>query len=94
MALDSELNVTKAFMAMKTALASGPGEVDAHGVLVRANSNPLEMASDYDIRSSNNKRLQMQNSDLRMSTLARRRLETVESGDGIAFVENNEDVDL
>ena len=43
MGLESELNVTKALMAMKSAaIAQGSGEVDAHGVLVRANSNPLE----------------------------------------------------
>ena len=57
MGLDSELNVTKAVMAMKTAIAAGPtAEVDAHGVLVRANSNPMEMVSEQDIRSSNNQK--------------------------------------
>ena len=52
MGLESELNVTKAHMAMKSAIAAGPTEVDAHGVLVRANSNPMEMVSEHDIRSS------------------------------------------
>ena len=46
MAFDSELNVTKAFMKMQTDLASGPRDRDSHGVLVRGNSNPMEMTSE------------------------------------------------
>ena len=46
MAFDSELNVTKAFMKMQTDLASGPRDSETNGVLVRGNSNPMEMTSE------------------------------------------------
>ena len=76
MSLDSEVALTKAFTAMKTSHAfSIQRESEQLNVYHRQSSNPMEMVSEY-ADSSNTRQIKKNNSDVRMSTISKIRLQT------------------